>query len=86
MCDSSSIKSGADYIPNLPNLAKINQMNDEEVLDWLVVLPRSMYRGMSQEAVKNVVTRSDARRYLQELILLNDRSKSELVMIHEQSS
>ena len=43
----------------------------------------SIYKGLSLKEIKQEVKKYEARRYLAELILLNDRNKSQLTLISE---
>ena len=46
----------------------------------------SIYKGLSLKEIKQEVKKYEARRYLGELILLNDRNKSQLYEISEFAS
>ena len=56
------------------------------MLTWLSMIPNSIFSGRSLEEIAEVCSYNDARRYLTELILLNDRNKSYLFDISEHGS
>ena len=70
----------------MPRLTEISKMKDEVVLAWLCMLPTSMFNGLTARAIDESCNRSEARRYLNELVLLNDRNKSQLFEISEIAS
>ena len=70
----------------MPRLIDINKMQAEVVLAWLRMLPTSMFYGNSVKQIAEICNRSEARRYLNELVLLNDRNKSQLFQISEHAS
>ena len=70
----------------MPTLIKLNKMDRNVVYNWLVKCPISIYKGLTIEEVEEHVTKSEARKYLGKLILLNDRNKSQLTLVSELDS
>ena len=64
------------YDKNMPSFLEAEKMKDEDVLVWLCKLPASMYNGDSIEEIGQEIDRNEARRYLLELTILNDKGKS----------
>ena len=56
------------------------------MLTWLSMIPNSIFSGRSLEEIAEVCSYNDARRYLSELIVLNERNKSKLRHISELAS
>ena len=56
------------------------------VLNNLVTLPTSIYFGDRELDISHELTESDARRYLGELILINDWQKADLTVISDNGS
>ena len=71
-----TVLRGKTYIPSMPSLVTVNQMDLPLVYTWLVSCPISIYKGESLKQVKKECKKYEARRYLAELILVNDRNKS----------
>ena len=75
------MKAGPHYISNMPNLVKCNKMEYDTVLAYLSNLAQSVYVGWEKEEIRCTINESDGRRYLAELILLNEQNKAELDII-----
>ena len=73
------------YIPNMPRLVDMSRIQDHEVYDILDTTPISIYKGHGIENIADHCTVYEARRYLAELILLNEKNKSSLIVVDESS-
>ena len=69
-------------MPKVSDLEQIDQ-DPKVIYNWICTLPTSIYNGMDPQALEKELMPSLARRYLVDLILLNDKNKSELPYIHE---
>ena len=67
-------------------LAKLGQMYNSEVYDWLCKISSSMYNDMTADELRQTIHINVARRYAGELILLNETYKSQLQFIKEVNS
>ena len=70
----------------MPNLISLNKMQYIEVLVYLSILPSSIYKDKHVAEVAGDIRENLARRYLVELILLNDREKADFYTVTELSS
>ena len=61
-------------------------MSENKVYNCLYGLPNSKYRGVKPDQLRYYVTYNEARRYLSELILVNDLNRSDLHLISEDNS
>ena len=78
-------RRGKNYDRNMPSLKKIQKFNYWKVIRHLVKLPSSKFRGQDPLTLAQTLFESSARRYLQILILNNEKEKSSLKPIHEAS-
>ena len=69
----------------MPKLVDLYKMKRKVIAFWLCILPTSQYKGLPCRQVAKIITKNSARKYLTTLILLNDRNKSQLLMISEES-
>ena len=61
-------------------------MTLEEVCNILSKAPRSIFRGHNAKKLKLLITECEARSYLTNIVLSNDRLKSDLQPIEEDNS
>ena len=61
-------------------------MTLEEVCGILCKAPRSIFRGCNAKKLKHLITECEARSYLTNIVLSNDRLKSDLQPIEEDDS
>ena len=73
------------YIPNMPRLVDMSRIEDPDIYEILAKTPISIYNGHDIEDIADNCTLIEARRYLTELILLNEKNKSSLNMVDEMS-
>lgn len=73
-----SLLRHCQYIPNMPKLADLTRIQDFQVYDMLSAIPISIYHGFTVEEIKENCTVHEARRYLNELVILNEKNKSRL--------
>ena len=70
----------------MPRLTDLTEMTDKKVYAWLSTLPISMYFGVQEEMIRDILKHGEARRYLTDLILKNDWKKADFEMISDQGS
>ena len=71
------------YMPEMPSLEQVTQMNDSQVYTMLCEIPLSIYKGDTVENLSEQINRNDAMRYLGELVLLNSKYKLQLSSVSE---
>ena len=76
--------SERQYIPNMPRFVDLAKMDEKKKIKLLSILPTSMYRGFSTGEINEAITRHEASKYLANLILKNDKNKSQFSVIGEE--
>ena len=66
-------------------LVDMLNMKDRKVPSLLIMLPASPYYKADVSDVKNSLSRHGARRHLTHLVMLNDKEKSKLSRVDEES-
>ena len=69
----------------MPTLAKMTKIRDHKVAQMLCALPTSPFYGTHVREVKRSLSTHSARRHLAHLTLLNDKEKSKLARVKEES-
>ena len=69
----------------MPRIKDLNDMRSNELFNWLCILPTSVFKGKSVNFLRRRVNKHHARQYLVNLMLLNDRNKSQLFIVTESS-
>ena len=85
MNDQRNLMTDQQYLPHMPKLTDLFRMKDFEVLTWLVRIPFSLYADVRIQDIEGDITENEARRYLNELIVLNQINKSKLSDISERN-
>ena len=70
----------------MPKLVKVVNMKYDTVLTHLSNLSTSVYFGWAKGEISDNITQNDGRRYLAELILLNEKNKADLDFISDHGS
>ena len=70
----------------MPSLRKFAKMSDARVYKSLSVIPTSDYYGVSPLEISENVCYHDAVRHLNDLILINNKNKSNLFLVSEKSN
>ena len=87
MIDSGERLRSPGYLRNMPSLRKFAKMSDSRVYKSLSVIPSSDYYGVSALEISQNVCHHDAVRHLNDLILINNKNKSEnLYLVSEKSN
>ena len=73
------------YIPSMPKLSDMSRIQDHQLYEMLSVIPISIYNGLEIKEIAENCSVYEARRYLNELIMLNERNKSRLKIVSEMS-
>ena len=73
------------YHGNLPSLKQAVTMHFNKVCKYLSRIPSSDYYGMNPKEIQFKISKNDAYIYLNDLIIMNERAKSNLEYISERS-
>ena len=79
-----SLQRGAKFV-KMPSLAKMTKIRDHKVAQMLCVLPQSPFYLSHVKDVRRSLSTHSARRHLAHLTLLNDKEKSRLARVKEES-
>ena len=74
------------YQENLPKLVDLAEMKIDTVNNWIARIPHSAYYRLPRRVIVNELNYNEAIRYLAELIILNERLKSNLGQVIEADS
>ena len=85
MQQNSSRLIDSNFIPGMPTISDLHQ-REKIVYDWLTIHPNSKYFGKSVNKVISKVKIGEARQHLLELIIINDKLKSNLTLVSELAS
>ena len=78
-----NLLTSPQYLMDMPLLIDLHRMKKRVMCAWLCEIPYSMYSGKKVLDVHWVLSKSEALRYLTELILINERNKSNLSLVTE---
>ena len=74
-----------DFIQNMPSLRHCAKMSDNKVFIKLSQIPSSDYYGVNPIEIAANVGFNEALRHLHDLVLFNDKKRSNLFMVSEKS-
>ena len=76
---------GPNFVRNMPSMKACAKMTDSRVYLQLSKISNSDYYGLEPLEIAKQVSHNEAVRYLNDLILVNDRNKSDLHLVTEKS-
>ena len=73
------------FIRKMPSLRQCAKMKDVKVYKSLSIIPSSDFYGVKPSVISQNVCYNDAVRHLNDLVLVNAKSKSNLFLVSEKS-